>query len=239
MNLGIDKFLTDVANHWSAYVIALSIIGSVSMALLQTVKDLLPTRQWFQSYYLRKWMEEGAAEARASFKNPDVSAVKAEKDLLTMAVDGDAGALYDLQIEQLCGQYTAAIQIVLEFPSAHLDLLAVTASQANAADMKLVLGGPPVPPTQATQAFLDARNRVTHQCQRAIDALQITAGFRWKWMLQVASIVLSGSLAWVSMTYRPAIAPSLVSIFVSAILAGFLAPVAKDLLAVLQKARGQ
>jgi hypothetical protein len=58
-------------------------------------------------------------------------------------------------------------------------------------------------------------------------------------MLQVASIVLSGSLAWVSMTYRPAIAPSLVSIFVSAILAGFLAPVAKDLLAVLQKARGQ
>ena len=35
-----------------------------------------------------------------------------------------------------------------------------------------MIAGPPVP---ATQEFLDARNRVTHQCQRAIDALQITA----------------------------------------------------------------
>ena len=64
MDLGISKFLADAASHLSAYVIALSIIGGVSMALLQTLKDLLPARQWFQRYYLRKWMEEGAAEAR-------------------------------------------------------------------------------------------------------------------------------------------------------------------------------
>jgi hypothetical protein len=237
MDLGISKFLADAASHLSAYVIALSIIGGVSMALLQTLKDLLPTRQWFQSYYLKKWMEEGAAEARKNLDNPSVSASKAEQDLLTMAVDGDAAALYDLQIEQLCGQYTAAIQMVLEFPSAHVDLLAVTASQANSADINLVLAGPTVPPTQA---FLDARNRVTHQCQRAIDALQITAGFRWKWMLQIASIVLSGVLAWVAMAYGPGtIAANPFSIVVSAILAGFLAPVGKDLLAVLQRARGQ
>jgi hypothetical protein len=237
MDLGVSKFLADAANHLSAHVIALSIIGGVSMALLQTLKDLLPTRQWFQSYYLKKWMEEGAAEARKNFDNPNVLAPKAEQDLLTMAVDGDAAALYDLQIEQLCGQYTAAIQMVLEFPSAHVDLLEITASQANSADISLVLAGPPVPPTQA---FLDARNRVTHQCQRAIDALQITAGLRWKWLLQVASIVLSGVLAWVAMAYRPGtIAANPSSIIVSAILAGFLAPVAKDLLAVLQRARGQ
>lgn len=48
-----------------------------------------------------------------------------------LAVDGDNNALYDLQIEQLCGQFTSAIQIVLEFPADHLDLLAVTASQSN------------------------------------------------------------------------------------------------------------
>ena len=236
MDLGVNKFLTDVAGHVSTYILALSIIGGVSMALLQTLKDLLPARQWFQRYYLRKWMEEGAAEARKNFNNQNVSAVKAEMDLLTMAVDGDAAALYDLQIEQLCGQYTAAIQMVLEFPSSHVDLLAVTASQSDSADINLVLAGPPVPPTQA---FLDARNRVTHQCQRAIDALQITAGFRWKWGLQVASIVLSGALAWIAMAYKPTIAPNPLSIFVSAILAGFLAPVGKDLLAVLQRVRGQ
>lgn len=237
MDLGISQFLKEVADHWSAYVIALGLIGGVSMALLQTAKDLLPLRQWFQRSFLRKWLEEGGAEARAMAGVPAASAAKAEADLLRIAVDGDAAALYDLQIEQLCGQYTAAIQIVLEFPAAHADLLAITASQANGADIALVLAGPPSPPTQA---FIDARNRVTHQCQRAIDALQIRAGFRWKWLLQLASIVIGALLTWVAMLHQqPAITPGAVSVLVSAILAGFLAPVAKDLLAVLQKARGQ
>lgn len=40
MDLGISKFLTDLAAHWSAYAIALSILGGVTMAILQTVKDL-------------------------------------------------------------------------------------------------------------------------------------------------------------------------------------------------------
>jgi hypothetical protein len=127
--------------------------------------------------------------------------------------------------------------MVLEFSADHVDLLAVTASQASKADFDLVLAGPPNPPTQD---FLDARNRVTHQCQRAIDALQITAGFRWKWILQVASIVISGSLAALALIYKPdPISPTVLSVLVSALLAGFLAPVAKDLLAVVQKARGQ
>jgi hypothetical protein len=237
MDLGINRFFTDVANHWSAYVIALSIVGGVSMALLQTVKDLLPVRQWFQKYYLKKWMGEGAAEAQKNLNNPALSATKAEQDLLSLAVDGDGAALYELQIEQLCGQFTAAIQMVLEFPLTHVDLLAITASKANRVDIDLLLAGPPTP---STQAFLDARNRVTHQCQRAIDALQITAGFRWKWVLQIASIVLSAGLTWIAMTHdKSPIHLSPVSVIFSAILAGFLAPVAKDLLAVLQKARGQ
>jgi hypothetical protein len=236
MDLGTGKFFEDAANHWAAYVAQLTIIGGVTMALIQTVKDLFPVRQWFQIIHLGKWLEQGAAEARKSFERPAISSTDAEKDLIRLAVDGDRKAFYDLQIEQLCGQYTAAIQMVLEFPSQHLDLLAVTASQANKADFDLVLAGPPNPPTQD---FLDARNRVTHQCQRAIDALQIAAGFRWKWILQIASIVLSGVLAWMALTYKPAVTRSFVSLIASAILAGFLAPVAKDLLALVQKARGQ
>jgi hypothetical protein len=236
MDLGTNQFFDDLANHWATYVGELTVIGSVSMAILQTVKDLFPVRQWFQEFYLDRWVEAGAAEARERFKK-DISATRAEADLLILAVDGDKGAFYDLQIEQLCGQYTAAIQMVLEFPSKHLDLLAVTASKADGKDIDLVLAGPTAPPTQE---FLDARNRVTHQCQRAIDALQITAGFRWKWILQIASIVVSGSLALVAMTYKPTIvSPNVVSVIGSAVLAGFLAPVAKDLLAILQKARGQ
>ena len=238
MGVWISQFFTDVANHTAAYVAALSILGGVSMALLQTLKDLVPIRQWFQRYYLNRWMRQGATEARI----PPEAAATAERDLLKMAVDGDAAALYDLQIEQLCGQFTAAIQMVLEFPVGHEDLLKITASQAQPADIAIVLAGPG-PEVPAPQAFLDARNRVTHQCQRAIDALQIAAGFRWKWIFQVASIFVSIVLAWIALSYQPATQPIMaqnpVSIIVSALLAGFLAPVAKDLLAVLQKARGQ
>lgn len=230
----ITQYFDGVAKHLSAYVAALSILGGVSMALLQMLKDLLPIRQRFQKYYLSRWMKEGAAEAGL----PPTAAATAENDLVKLAVDGDAAALYDLQIEQLCGQYTAAIQIVLEYPANYPDLLRVTASQAQPADVDAVLTGPAVavPPAQA---FLDARNRVTHQCQRAIDALQIAAGFRWKWIFQLASILLSVVLAWIAMSYKPTIAPNPVSVLVTALLAGFLAPVVKDLLAVLQKARGQ
>jgi hypothetical protein len=156
---------------------------------------------------------------------------------LTLAVDGNASALYDLQIEQLCGQFTAAIQIVLEFPDSHLDLLTITASKSSTDDIRIILQPPPSPPTPQ---FVDARTRVTHQCQRAIDAFQISTGFRWKWILQLASFAVSAVLATVALSYgTAAVQSNLFSITISAILAGFLAPVAKDLLAVLQKARGQ
>lgn len=233
----ITEFFKSAAGHWASYVMALSIIGGITMALLQTIKDLFPVRQQFQKYALRKWMREGEAEARENLTNTTISAGNAEADLLTLAVDGDSSALYDLQIEQLCGQFTAAIQIVLEFPDSHLDLLAITASKSRAVDIGIILQPPPNPPTSQ---FLDARTRVTHQCQRAIDAFQIATGFRWKWVLQLASVVVSAVLAWIALSSgTSALKPNLVSITISAILAGFLAPVAKDLLAVLQKARGQ
>jgi hypothetical protein len=233
----ITEFFSSAAGHRTSYVLALSIIGGVTMALLQTMKDLFPVRQWFQRYALQKWMNEGEAEARTKLKNTAISAVNAEADLLTLAVDGDAGALYDLQIEQLCGQFTAAIQIVLEFPDSHLDLLAITASESSPDDIKTLMQPLPSPPTPQ---FVDARTRITHQCQRAIDAFQISVGFRWKWILQLASFALSALLAWIALYYGgSAVHPNVVSVTFSAVLAGFLAPVAKDLLAVLQKARGQ
>ena len=239
MNIGkqITDFFNSTAGHWTSYVLALSIIGGVTMALLQTIKDLFPVRQWYQRYAHKKWMEEGKTEAQKKWPDKAVSTVKAEADLLTLAVDGDSSALYDLQIEQLCGQFTAAIQIVLEFPGSHFDLLAITASKSSPEDVDLVVQPPPAPPTSQ---FVDARTRVTHQCQRAIDAFQISVGFRWKWILQLASISLSAVLAWIALYYGGSVLhPNVVSVTFSALLAGFLAPVAKDLLAVLQKARGQ
>jgi hypothetical protein len=67
MDLGTNQFFNDLATHWAAYVGELTVIGSVSMAILQTVKDLFPVRQWFQEFYLDRWVKVGAAEARERF----------------------------------------------------------------------------------------------------------------------------------------------------------------------------
>ena len=95
MDIGsqVKGFFDSAAGHWTSYVMALSIIGGVTMALLQTIKDLFPVRQWFQRYALQKWMLEGEAEARANLDNTAISSTRAEADLLTLAVDGDARAL--------------------------------------------------------------------------------------------------------------------------------------------------
>jgi NO-binding membrane sensor protein with MHYT domain len=81
---------------------------------------------------------------------------------------------------------------------------------------------------------------VTHQIQRAIDALQVSAGFRWKWYLQIASIVLSGIIAGIGVWRFGHCQDPWKQFFTTigaAILGGFLAPVARDLVASLQQLR--
>jgi hypothetical protein len=109
--------------------------------------------------------------------------------------------------------------------------------------LTLVAGGAPVP---VTQAHLDARNRVLHQCQRAIAAFQVGCDFRWKWLMQLAALAISTILSWcalhwgaITTTDSKRMTENSVSLLATSLLAGFLAPVAKDLLAIIQRARGQ
>jgi hypothetical protein len=83
---------------------------------------------------------------------------------------------------------------------------------------------------------------VTHQVQRSLDGLMISAGFRWKLCLQIASIVLSALTVWVGLLL---FVREPIEVFVRhlpvyvviSVLGGFLAPVARDLVAALQQLR--
>jgi hypothetical protein len=124
------------------------------------------------------------------------------------------------------------------------------ASVADAPDVARVMFPPreakgPRPPEPGEaqsryDSFIDARTRVTHQIQRAIDALQVSVGFRWKFYLQLASIVLSGVIAglgvWIFGNI-PGFGQRLVATLAVGVLGGFLAPVARDLVAALQQLR--
>jgi hypothetical protein len=88
---------------------------------------------------------------------------------------------------------------------------------------------------------VDARTRITHQFQRAVDGFQIRTSFRWKWWLQLLSLALSGALTAFAMalslpTGRHTLGTA-GAIGLGALLSGFLAPVARDLTAAIQRLR--
>lgn len=221
---------------------ALAGVGLATMAVLQVIKDLTPARRWIQQLLFEKWVRRRAEETG---QNPE----DALRDLVDLATAGESGCLYELAIEQLAGQVNAATQVVLDYPTQHEALLRILAYGASEEDLRSLFGPPPrrrtgempEPERQALTTFVDARNRVTHQIQRSLDALQITIGSRWKWLLQLCSIIFSGFFIFVALAlFAPgSVATPRRMLFglVVAILGGFLAPVARDLVAALQGLR--
>jgi hypothetical protein len=235
-----------------AYLAAMAAIGVAAMALIQAAKDVLPIRRMFHRSRLERWVADGTREADARFGATlqagavGVNAKRAWKDLVELSVDGDEKALLDLSIEQLCGQMSAAFQMVLDYPKQYRDLLLVAGSFATPADMNEILntdrsrmGSGEGTPTPEQVRWADARNRVTHQLQRAVDGFQIATGYRWTLWMKVASFVVSGILAAIAVaTKGGGILPHIGVILFTAVMAGFLAPIARDLAATIQKLRG-
>jgi hypothetical protein len=226
-------------------------IAVLSMVVIQLLKDLLPLRRWYQRRWMRWKLGVLATEGRRrstdvsktpSNKIPDPG--EAERQLCKLATSSDVDAFYDLPIEQMCGQMNAALAVAIDHPGHYPDLLLCFASGADPQDVATVFeqsrkttessgvsdgGAPPIP-----QAFIDSRNRVANQVQRTIDGIQISAGFRWKWALQLISILLSFAIA-----ASVLIGERVVVILVAGLLGGFFAPVLRDILAALQSMRAR
>ncbi|MBI2833587.1 MAG: hypothetical protein HYX76_04065 [Acidobacteria bacterium] len=236
----ITQFADAISSRAVGVVTALAAIGVVSMAIIQTVKDLFPVRRLFQESFLRGWLHERRRESQLAPKPDDA---RAGQDLVRLATSGSSAAFYDLPIEQLAGQMNAAAALVLEFPARHRDLLGCLASIAEPDDLRVLVER--ANQTRADlerlqqqapgdyQALVDARTRVMHQVQRSIDGFQIAAGYRWKLYMQLAAFTISYVLTVLGVTInRPAGTPAfggLVAALPLGILGGFLAPVARDL----------
>jgi hypothetical protein len=240
----IQTLTTNIYKFAYPFLTAVSAIGVVSMAIIQTIKDTLPVRGWFQDYRVHQWLSEKGKATNADHQ-------LAEQDLVRLATDGDRDALYNLPIEQLSAQMNTAIQAALDKPKGHEPLVRCLASKVPPEDIDQVLSPPgdamqpraSLTPDQQKKfdAYVDARNRVTHQVQRALDGFQIAVGFRWKLYLQSSSIVLSSILAFIAVQHYAAAdlnwSKRIGAAIVVGILAGFLAPVARDLVASLQQLR--
>lgn len=166
----------------------LAAVGSLTMAALQVMKQLLPVRRAFQKRKIEDWIGSGSGDGP-----------KTVQLLVDLATGGQSNAFFDLPIEQLVAQMNAAGQITLDYPANYQLLLTALCKGADPADIAAVVAGSPQPPG-SQQAFLDARNRVSHRMQRNLDGLQIAIGDRWQFWLQFTSIL--GRFVNVPMTFR-------------------------------------
>ena len=238
----LKEFLDRVYQHAFPAATAMAAVGVLSMALIQAVKDSSPIRSAFQRRFLREWLRrrnvrELSSRGITGLRQPAFEGAlpDVERDLIRLSTGGDDAAFYDLPVEQMCGQISAASQIVLEYPQRHVPLFRVLAAQAKDDDVAAVLD----PPADLT-AYRDARNRVTHHIQRSIDALQIALSFRWKFYLQMLSFATSFLIAAAGIALMPSggnFPSNVITVMLVGVVAGFVAPIARDLVVALENMR--
>jgi len=234
--------LSNRAPWLGSYLGAVVIIGLLSMVVIQLAKDFFPIRGWFQSAWIRNWIKRRLTAGVEK-------AGSVEKDLMLCAGERRGDYLYNLPVEQLCGQINVALQAALERPDDHKDLIRVFASTADP-DLQDFLDFPKPRPSlvvrddmpdnerEEIEKYAQARNHVAHHVERAVDGLQIEMGSRWKLLLQAASIGLGLVFAWVGVgmdwttTHHWAAIGDILAV---GLVAGYLAPVARDILARIQQ----
>jgi hypothetical protein len=248
-----------IARQWIlGWAIPLAGIGAVSMALLQTAKNVFPLRRWFQQHFIEKWLDrliQSVPQRLKPFCPGD-----AEKDLIQLAGGGDRAAFYDMDIDQLCAQITAVSGVILDYPQSHGLLLYCLVSQANVADIELLLNAP-LPeviaklPHEHTHGekehlrqFAAAKARLATQLRSNVATLQITVGYRWKRWLQLAAMSVSALLGVFALFLGEGLGIypmgkdagaywEIFGILATAVLSGVLAPVARDLVAAIEQWR--
>lgn len=197
---------------------------------------------------MREWLKDRAA-AKAG-----INLNKAGESLVKLATAGDADALYSLEIDKLAGQINAAARMALDYPKGHEDLIHCLAAQADAGDLQKVLNPPATPAPSASDdekkrardqaaVYLEAKNRVATHIQRTLDGFQIMQEYRWKHWNQVWAFWLNFAFVMIVLlvnSYRAGgyrtDTPAYVLV---AILGGFAAPVAKDLVSALEALKGR
>jgi hypothetical protein len=97
----------------------------------------------------------------------------------------------------------------------------------------------------ALREMTEAKSRLVIKLRCSVDAIQTSIGFRWKFYMQAASMALSAVLGAAAVEigaiagHKPAmdkLSFALVAVL-TGVLAGFLAPVARDLVAAIEKLR--
>jgi hypothetical protein len=258
----ITEGLNIISQYALPLLMALAAVGVLTMAVQQVVKDMGHLHARFTKRELERWMRgRGSADARDQLVL--LTTGGDEVALCELSIAGVMGQIamasrvaiaYPIPFE--------ALMRALAGPHAHGDIetvLGVARAEERIAEMKRTGTFRPedsagdAQPAQRQQAQLDveqARTRISHLMERNIDALQITLSSRWERRNKMAAFALSWVLTVVAFFLyfyvnsttlnqsAPALARFAFTTVAAGLLAGFLAPVAKDLVTALQRLKG-
>jgi hypothetical protein len=155
-----------------------------------------------------------------------------EEALIRLAVDGNESALYDADTEELCRNLEAVGQLAIDYPyhKGFDTLLEAMTSSHVSDDIKTLTDS-----SITGEPRLEARDRVRQHLAQSLNAFRLSTTAQWQRMLHVSSLVISFLIAFFAIlgTNNPNYywAP------VSALLAAFIAPVARDIVAGIEGLR--
>lgn len=236
----VNKFINAFAQRIFDLAVVLTSVGVASMALIETTKNLFPSihrrfhRRRVKNYLMRQ-------TDLATRRNHTVSFEKAWDKMILLAAAGNERALFNLPAEQMVAQIGAAARVVLDFPREEQcrDLFCSLTAQAEHGDLDLVMMGKEQIPEPTKSRYVDARNRVFPVVQRSLDALLISMKDDWTWWNRAGAVALSVVLILSALAVSGNLKDDarLGFYLIAAILGGFVAPVAKDLVASLERFR--
>jgi hypothetical protein len=259
----ISNGLTIVSNKGLPLLTALAAVGVLSMAVQEVVKDLIPIRAWFHKRKLERWIGQRASGKDQAVKDLLLMLATGgnESALYELPVTGMMGQITmasrvalasPLQFEPLL-RALAGAQVGCDVNTI---VQAARDEEARAESRRLGAERPLDPVANDSerqrreQAQIDveqARIRVGNLVERNIDALQISVSSRWEYWNKVAAFVLSWVVTDVALwlyLYSTNInmsifdRPLLETTIAAGVIGGFVAPIAKDLVAALQRLRG-
>lgn len=149
----------------------------------------------------------------------------------------------------MMGQIQDAADTALGNPNVYAELYLLVTAGAGLNDIVNWYGWAQQPPVSTTvnaalaKSQADTYARLRQFIRRRLDAVQLTAGYRWQTGNQVASVVLGAVLLFGSLAYLAGGKPpdklpgGWLGLVVMSLMGGIMAPVAKDLVIALKRMR--
>jgi hypothetical protein len=252
----IHNGLVNINQYALAYLMDLCVISALAMAILQSVKEISTLREDYNRKHFLVWLGRRSSFVTPAPQNPATYSNDAEGELLRIATDRDQYAFYGGDVAAMCAQFSGAATVLLDYPELSPQLFYLLTINGEPNDVNLLLSAKPLPPMpilanqtltyaqlkQAAldrQALIDARNRIRHQLTQSISSFQSTVSARWErtmkfwaWLISLLLTFLAGALAGL-LTGNDAGA-HIVLLFLASAISGFLAPIARDLVAALE-----